>query len=228
MEIWKEVKDYEGIYEVSNNGIIRSLDRCVGKRNYFVKGRIMKQHILDTGYSSTGLSKDSITTTRLIHQIVAESFLNHNRCGFEFVVNHIDFNKLNNSVDNLEVVTQRENANRKHLKSSSTYTGVVFNKVRKNWTSTISVGKKNYYLGTFSSELEASICYNEQLRLIEKGEKLDIKKPKFSSKYKGVFWNKANEKWCSQITINKKIIYLGLYKSELEAYNVCQKKLNNI
>ena len=50
--------------------------------------------------------------TKQVHQMVAESFLNHIPCGYKLVVNHIDFNRTNNAVQNLELVSARENSNR--------------------------------------------------------------------------------------------------------------------
>ena len=98
-----------------------------------------------------------------VHQLVAESFLNHKRCGMKLVVNHIDFDKTNNKLDNLEIVTTRENTNQKHLKSYSNFTGVSWNKRANKWIASIKINNKNKYLGYYSNELEASKAYQKEL-----------------------------------------------------------------
>ena len=95
-----------------------------------------------------------------------ECFLNHTRCGYKKVINHIDNNKLNNVFTNLELVSQRENANKKHLKSTSKYTGVSLPKGRKHWRSIIMIKGKNISLGNFKTELEANNAYQKKLKQI--------------------------------------------------------------
>lgn len=97
-EIWKPIKGYEGIYEVSSFGRIKSISRKRG----FIKGktRILKPIIKDNGYAQINLYKDNIYTRHYIHRIVAQEFIqnkNNLPC-----INHKDYNKLNNSIDNLE------------------------------------------------------------------------------------------------------------------------------
>ena len=172
-EIWKDVKGYEGLYQVSNLGRVKSLNKksrhSTGSfRN--IKSRILKKGV-GNYYYQVSLSKDGEAKTRTIHQLVAEAFLSHKPCGYNLVVNHIDFNKLNNNVDNLEIVTHRENTNQKHLKSSSKYIGVSRLKNTNNYQSCIIFKtKKKIHLGTFSNELEASLIYQKALINLDKFE----------------------------------------------------------
>ena len=152
-EIYKDVIGYEGIYQVSNLGNVKS----------YKTGLIRNYYLEKNGYYSITLRKNGIGKTRKVHQLVAESFLNHKRCGFELVINHIDLDKTNNKVENLEIVTNRENSNRKHLKSTSKYIGVHWNKEDKKWKSTITINKELKYLGSFNDELEASEAYQKAL-----------------------------------------------------------------
>lgn len=152
-EIYKDVIGYEGIYQISNLGNVKSCTTGL-IRNYYLE---------KNGYYSIRLYKNNIGKTRKVHQLVAESFLNHKRCGHKLVVNHIDFNKANNKVDNLEIVTNRENSNRKHLKSTSKYIGVHWNKEDKKWKSSITINGKTKHLGYFTDESEASEAYQEAL-----------------------------------------------------------------
>ena len=156
MEVYKDVIGYEGIYQVSNLGNIKSFR--------YGKEKQMKQSKDSSGYLKLDLNFNGIQKTRTIHQLVAESFLNHKASGMKLVVNHIDLNKTNNNIDNLEIVTIRENSNRKHLKSTSIYTGVSWNKKASKWKTVITVNNKQIFLGYFTDELEASEAYQKALK----------------------------------------------------------------
>lgn len=156
MEIYKDVIGYEGIYQVSNLGNVKTF--------WYKNEKQMKPSKDKDGYLQLALSKDGLAKTVKVHQLVAESFLNHKRCGFKLVINHIDFNKANNKVENLEIVTARENSNRKHIKSSSKYIGVTWDKNRNKWISQIYIENKKKFLGRFNNELEASKAYQLMLK----------------------------------------------------------------
>ena len=166
MEIWKEVKGYEGIYEISNLGNVKSLSRLIikGAISFLSKEKILKQGINSAGYFHIVLSLNGNTKTKTIHKLVAEAFLNHNPNGYEMVVNHKNFDKLDNRVENLELVTARENCNKKHLKSTSRFTGVGWHKNVNKWTAQIYINGKLRYLGYFTNEIEASNAYQNALK----------------------------------------------------------------
>lgn len=115
-EIWKPVKGYEGLYEVSNLGRVRSLDRhtdrldSVGNpRQLFVKGKIIKPAKMKKGYLRLSLSLGHRKRTSLqVHRLVAEAFI-PNPNNFP-QVNHINENKQDNRASNLEWVTNKENS----------------------------------------------------------------------------------------------------------------------
>lgn len=103
-EIWKPIKGYEGFYEVSNFGNIKSL-------NYNKTG---KQRLLTTrdngrGYVYVVLSKEGIHRNKYVHRLVAESFVENTRKGIAKEVNHKDECTSNNYYKNLEWVTRKEN-----------------------------------------------------------------------------------------------------------------------
>lgn len=104
-EIWKPVQDYEGLYEVSNFGSVRSLPRKAG--NFHIKGRILKQFKSRQGYYSVCLSKDGTSKTFAVHRLVAISFVPNPEN--KVTVNHINEDKLDNRAENLEWLTLREN-----------------------------------------------------------------------------------------------------------------------
>lgn len=107
-EIWKPIAGYEGLYEVSSSGRVRSLGRYVnhGKHQYWRCGRIRKPYNTD-GYISVSLNKDSKCITYQVHRLVAEAFIPNP--DHKEQVNHIDGCKTNNNVENLEWVTRSEN-----------------------------------------------------------------------------------------------------------------------
>lgn len=160
-EIWKPVFMYESRYNISNFGRLKSLNY-----NHTGKECLMRLSIDKGGYYIVALS-DSSKKMKLktfkIHQLVAIAFLGHVPCGSKLVVNHINFNKLDNRVENLEVVTTRENTNKKHIQSSSKYVGVSKGKL-DNWVSYISLNKKRVHLGSFKSELDAHLAYEKALK----------------------------------------------------------------
>lgn len=167
-EEWKDVINYEGLYQVSNLGRIKSLARIVQGtfKNYNYKCKILKPGINTKGHLYVNLYKDKKPKTRTIHQLVAEAFLNHLPCKFELVVDHIDNNKNNNCVTNLQIVTQRENLSKDKKNKSSKYTGVTWHKFHQKWTASIRIGKSRKYLGYYVDQYEAHLAYKKELNLI--------------------------------------------------------------
>ena len=102
MEIWKDIKGYEGSYQISNRGLVKSLNF-----NHTNKEKILKDKINRKGYRYVTLYCNSKAKYMSIHRLVAEAFiLNPNNMP---QVNHIDGNKGNNTVENLEWCTEKEN-----------------------------------------------------------------------------------------------------------------------
>ncbi len=130
------------------------------------------------GYLGVNLFKNGISKTRLIHQLVAEAFLNHIPNGFKLVINHKNFIITDNRVENLEIVTTRENSNQKHINSTSKYTGVHWAKYYKKWISAIYVNGNTTYLGIFDNELDASKYYENAIISVKNGEDIKVKRYK--------------------------------------------------
>lgn len=110
MEIWKDIKGYEGYYQVSNMGDVRSLDRLVTRSDGVVspkKGGILVKIENNDGYYQIKLCKNGINKTNRVHRIVLETFDPTDKDGME--VNHIDCNRKNNKLENLEWKTHLEN-----------------------------------------------------------------------------------------------------------------------
>ena len=158
-ENWKTIKDFEK-YEVSNYGRVKSFN--------FNKEKILKNGINSNGYYVIDLCNNKKHKTFNVHQLVAIAFLKHEPNRHKLVVNHKDFNRLNNHIDNLEIVTQRENTNLKHIKSTSKYVGVCWDKNKNKWISAIRINGKLKHLGTFTNELDAHNAYQNKLKEILK------------------------------------------------------------
>lgn len=169
MEIWKPIPLYEGLYEINNSGTVKSLSKIVenSKVKITTKERILKPEMRN-GYLRVSLCKNGKYKKFYIHQLVCMTFLNHTVNKYENVVNHIDNNRLNNNVDNLEVVSQRQNTahSKNKSKTSSKYIGVSWHKSTKKWQANIRVKEKKIYLGLFKTEEDAYKAYQTKLNSI--------------------------------------------------------------
>jgi hypothetical protein len=157
-EIWKDVVDYEESYQVSNLGRVKSLK--------YNRKKILKLSLCGRGYLQVNLTKNNISKTTKVHKLVAIAFLNHIPCGMTLVVDHINNNQTDNRVDNLQIITQKENSLKSHRKYSSKYVGVCWDKQEYKWKSQIRINGKLNYLGRFVNEQEASQAYQNALATI--------------------------------------------------------------
>lgn len=103
-EVWRDIKDYEGLYQVSNMGRIKSLER---KNKYKQNKEIIMKNLFDGNYIFIRLSKNSKKKNCLVHRLVAEAFLEKDYK--KEYVNHKNGIKTDNRVENLEWVTASEN-----------------------------------------------------------------------------------------------------------------------
>ena len=161
-EIYKSIKRYEGLYEVSNLGNVKSLGN-----NQARKERILKPSPV-RGYLGVCLCINNIKKTIPVHKLVWKTFNGDIPKGLE--LDHIvEGNKYNNRLDNLQLLTTRENLQKhyKTKKSSSKYLGVSWNKRGKKWTSSIYINGKLKRLGSFTDELEASKAYENELKTLK-------------------------------------------------------------
>jgi len=112
-EIWKDITDYQGLYQVSNYGRIKSLNRIIYRNRlkkdiaYSLGCKIMKQVKGKRGYLVLALWNGNISKRVTAHRIIAKEFI-HNTHNKPFI-NHIDLDKTNNSLNNLEWCTPKEN-----------------------------------------------------------------------------------------------------------------------
>jgi len=166
-EIWKDISGYEGHYHVSSLGKIRSLK--------FGKEKEIK--LQSNGqYLHTIFCRNGKRKTFLVHQLVAVAFLNHKPEGSKFVIDHINSNKLDNNIENLRIVSHRENNSKERTTKSGLPVGV--RKMGNRFRSSIRIGNTRKNLGSFKTVEEASDSYQKELMKLNTTE---LKRNKISS-----------------------------------------------
>jgi len=157
-EIWLPVKGYEVYYEVSSFGRVRSLERVLKSRHgqRLKKASIMKQSPNGTGYLSVCLSNQCQKKNFYVHRLVADAFLGVG----DNVVDHLDSDRSNNVVWNLDVVTQRENIRRGVRKRKTGLPiGVTLRPDGKFLAFIRDDNGKQFYLGFFETPEDAESAY---------------------------------------------------------------------
>lgn len=145
-EIFKDIPGYEGLYQVSNLGNVLSLR--------YNRKRLLKSRINMHGYYVIDLSVYKDPKTWQIHQLVAICFLGHKPNGYKAVVNHINLNKKDNNVNNLEIISQRQNTNRQHMNDYCKTLGLSYNRSRNKLQCKIVINSFQVHLGYFTLEEE--------------------------------------------------------------------------
>ncbi len=154
-EIWKDIKGYEGSYQVSSLGDIKSLKRIILKRDgarHPFKERILKQSKTLNGYYQVSLRNTGKLNTQKIHRIVMATFEGES----DLQVNHINGDKSDNRFVNLEYVKHLENMNHRYtiLRRQKRY-GVTLNKRTNKWESRIKNNNKITHIGTYKNKDKA-------------------------------------------------------------------------
>lgn len=161
-EQWLPAVDYEGLYEVSDLGRVKSLSKIQlnhGKYPFTTKDKILKGKDNGKKYFMVGLYKQKNKTEKTIHQLVAGAFLNHVPCGYKLVVDHLNNNSFDNRLINLQITTQRHNTSRYKKNGSSKYTGVSWDRVNKKWSACAHYKGVHKQLGRFVNETDARDAY---------------------------------------------------------------------
>jgi len=161
LEIWKDVKGYEGLYMASNLGNVKSLKREDSKalkkwsRSYKYCGSRYKVNLSKNGSYNRSFN---------VSQVVAMAFLDHSPNGTKgLVVDHIDNDQTNDRLDNLQLISNRLNSSKDKTGGSSRYVGVSWATREQRWRSQIRIEGKNVQIGIFPTELEAHHAYQKAL-----------------------------------------------------------------
>ena len=144
------------------------------------------------------------------------------------VIDHINNDKLDNRLINLQQITTRLNTSKDRPAKKSKYTGVFWKEDNGKWQVSISAKCNQIYLGLYADEKEANKVYEKAVKEYNLGLPIirNTIRTKKTSKFKGVSLRK--NKWIAQISINKKRIYLGSFNTEIEAHEAYQNKLKEI
>lgn len=164
---WHDIPDYEGFYQITKDGRVRSLDRTVIDEKGFerkYRGIELRAGKHKRGYIKFGLSKNGITKSCMLHRLIYRTFKGEIPEGY--VIDHDDNDTTNNHLDNLKRVTQRQNSSKNFKGSTSKYTGVTWHKPNKKWMAYIQINGKQKTLGYFENEEDAHKEYQNQLNLI--------------------------------------------------------------
>ena len=160
MEIYKDIIGFEGYYQISNLGNVKSLDRVVIRkdgRKQRLKSKYTKIRVNWNGYLQVSLNVYGNKKVFLIHRLIAIHFIEKPKG--KNIINHKNKNILDNSIENLEWVDYSENRchgilhDKKNM--SSEYFGVSFSKCANKYEAYISVNCKKKYLGLFTTAFEA-------------------------------------------------------------------------
>lgn len=165
-EIYKDIPNYEGLYQVSNLGNVKSLHRVITRSNdkvQTIKEKFLKPILGSHGYLAVGLYKNKKQKLFLVHVLMAIVFFNHKPKGNTIVVDHINNDRTDNRLDNLQLISHRENVSKDLKNGTSKYVGVSWNKKAQKWGSSIRIKGKSKHIGYFTDELKASKAYQNKL-----------------------------------------------------------------
>jgi hypothetical protein len=220
VEQWKDIPDYESLYQVSDLGRVKSLEKprkkSTNNPNSFVRLRIMKAS-LGKKYLNTALYKDGQSKSFLIHHLLSIAFLKFKPNMGQTIVDHINNISTDNRLCNLQLITRRHN-NVKDVKNKSEAVGLY----QRNgfFNVTISFNGISCSLGSFKDKKEAIEKHKEAFDLIESNQDIShlIKKKTNKTESKGVYH--INHKFTSQIFYNGFKYNLGSYHTIKEASDV--------
>lgn len=153
IEEWYDIPGFENSYKINKNADV------IGPRN-----KILKPSLHNSGYLKLTLRKNKKSVYVMVHQLLGLTFFEgyklNNR---KIVVDHIDNNKLNNKLENLQIISFRKNVSKDRVNTTSKYTGVSKNKINNKYLVYIDTTGKSRYIGSFTNEIDAANAYNNEL-----------------------------------------------------------------
>lgn len=169
-EIWKDIDEYEGLYQISDLGRVKSLKTRVLNRGGSyreVSIKILKLGLDKDGYCLIGLTKNGKYSTKKVHRLVCQAF--HPNPENLPLVNHKDEDKSNNRKNNVEWCTHRYNSvySKPKDRTSSYSLGVCWKKNNSNWTAHLFIEGSQKHLGSFKLEKDAGMMYDKAVEKID-------------------------------------------------------------
>lgn len=158
VELWADVPGYEGLYQASTLGRVKS-----------IKKGILSQFLAPDGYYKVNLCKGGKLNKISCHKVIWDSFNEVKSDGHKLTVDHKDDNRLNNRLDNLQLLTNRANVSKswQRRKKTSQYTGVSRCGKTGKWVAQCRIKNKTIKLGLFEDELSAHKAYLKAVKIID-------------------------------------------------------------
>lgn len=220
-EEWRKVFDHKN-YEVSNLGNVKSLK--------YGKEKILKARIQTNGFLSVCLDGKN----KSIHHLVAEEFMGY-KIDKLTLLDHVDGNKINNRLDNLDIISSRDKKSNYKTERSSIYKGVCFLNKSSKWKASIMVDGRTVYLGSFDDEQEAHESYQEAVDRLSGGQDIIGTDRKSKCGISDIKFNRTSRMWDTFIKYKGEDILIGSFKKEddgreayQKAYSRVSQKLNPI
>jgi len=168
MEDLYEIPNFRGYYKINKKGDVFTFKN--NRHGFSETGRLLAKVFTPQGYVKVTLHIDKNSTQYTVHALMAITFLNHTLDGTnKTVVDHKNKNRSDNNLDNLQLLTNRENSSKDKTGGSSKYTGVCWLKNRNKWESRIRFKGRLRYLGSFIDEYDAHLAYQDALIKIKNG-----------------------------------------------------------
>lgn len=167
MEIWKDIKGYEGLYQISNYGNVRSLKKWAGNKHlskWIDSIKQLKPFDNGNGYLIISLRKNTIRKNFYIHRLVAQHFMKP-QIG-KNIVNHKDFNKHNNHVNNLEYCSQKDNVlySKDHMCHMKKFNNKLNTQYIRKKGNKYELTLRKKYIGTYKTLNDAIIARNNIIK----------------------------------------------------------------
>lgn len=218
-EIWKDIAGYEGYYQVSNMGRVKSLDR-LGINGRKLKGKILPQR-KRSGYWAVSLRKDGHNTDMSVHRLVAEAFIpnpdNLPQVGHKDEKNLKTSNECNNNVENLEWVTAKENSNtpQRNHRVSESRKGMIFSEEHRRHISEVQKGRKGHPISEENKQ---------KLRMANLGRKASEEtKKKLSESHKGHLPANRKRIECDGVLYESQTAFCKMYHMSIDTLSAWLK-----
>jgi hypothetical protein len=171
MEQFRSIKSYEEFYEISNLGRVKSYHNCRGKGTIF-----LKPCLNNSGYMKYVLKKYGRQKNHYIHLLVWDAFGDKPRNGRIIIIDHIDENKLNNNINNLQAIDRRLNIHKSYIhRNWELPQGYYFDKEKNKYRAIININGKVKTIGYYESKDDAHKSYIKKLEEVRKWEEyLDV------------------------------------------------------
>lgn len=174
MDLFKKVNGFDDYTICSNGDVI-----------FTPKMNILRRYYNSSGYETVSMkNNDNKWMPIMVHQLMAICFLEHIPNGQTIVVDHIDNNKKNNNLSNLQLITQRQNSNKENVVSKSGYKGVFWNEVNNKWQVRPRVNGRKHLLGYYDCPITANKDYESFCDYIDSQDKSGWNKDVVKSKIK--------------------------------------------